>query len=535
LAKYFGLGSDEPSEDSEKIVAKALRTLSEDWTVLHHVVWQARRAGRQGDGEADFILIHPGRGAIVIEVKGGDIEIRDGRWKSTGSRGRVYDIKNPFEQASDSKHALIKWLDGLGLSGHLRVGHAVAFPHMDRLPNLGPAGTREISWTSKELASILPAVEAVEAHWQLRGALAPSDLRRVVSLLAPTVEVRRATHIAAARAEESLVRLTAEQVELFSGLRASRGGLILGGAGTGKTVLALARAMQLANEGFRTLLVCYNELLGADLHSRVSGISNLAAATFHSLCTRQARSAGVSIPADPDKEWWERRAAEVLVDACAATGEEYDAIIVDECQDFAPHWIEALRCLLANRSDAPLFLFGDSNQEIWDRGWKGIPTSNIVFELRHNLRNTRPIATRVLAAIGGKPSARGVEGPEPIWSEIVSTREAESRAIEAVERLIDQGFVANDIVVVCQTSSLTTRLRQRAIGPYSFGQWGGRGVAVETVARFKGLEAASVVLVLDREDEERLNAIAYVGMSRARSLLTVVGTRAAREAINWEK
>ncbi|MCB9931544.1 MAG: NERD domain-containing protein [Alphaproteobacteria bacterium] len=55
---------------SEIKVAKALESLDDDWMVIHSVAWQGRRGKRQGDGEADFILLSKSVGAIVLEVKG---------------------------------------------------------------------------------------------------------------------------------------------------------------------------------------------------------------------------------------------------------------------------------------------------------------------------------------------------------------------------------------------------------------------------------------------------------------------------------
>lgn len=89
MARYIGLGQDEPSEDSEHRVATALRRLPDDWIIFHHVSWQSRRSGRQGDGEADFVVLHPKRGLLVLEVKGGGIEIHDGRWSTIDRRGDV--------------------------------------------------------------------------------------------------------------------------------------------------------------------------------------------------------------------------------------------------------------------------------------------------------------------------------------------------------------------------------------------------------------------------------------------------------------
>jgi hypothetical protein len=399
MARYIGLGQDEPSEDSEHRVATALQALPDDWTILHHVSWQSQRGRRQGDGEADFVLLHPKRGLLVLEVKGGGIEIHDGRWSTIDRRGDRHEIKNPYEQATDSKHALLGWLKDHGLANRVRIGHAVAFPHMATLPNVGPAGPAAISFTKPDLDNIAATIDRCFAHWALEAKLAVHDVTKLIGLLAPTLSITPNLAGKTAEAEQDLLLFTAEQVEAFAGLRASRGGLIVGGAGTGKTILAIARAQQLATDGFRTLLVCYNELLGADLARRTAAPPALTAGTFHSICLAEAAKAHLPVPGPKDATWWEQQAPELLVEACATTETTFDAVVVDEAQDFSPLWLDALRCLIATDKDAPFFEFADPRQDIWAREWTTDPRHPFVYELTRNMRNTRPIAERVAATI----------------------------------------------------------------------------------------------------------------------------------------
>lgn len=534
MARYIGLGESKPSEDSENRVATALRRLPEDWIVLHHVSWQSRRSGRQGDGEADFVVLHPKRGLLVIEVKGGGIEIHEGRWSTTDRRGDDYKIKNPYEQATASKHALLAWLKEHGLAERIRIGHAVAFPHMATLPNMGPAGPSAISLTRRDLDNIDAKIARCFDHWELKAELTGHEVTKLVGLLAPTVSVTPNLAGKTAEAEQALLLFTAEQVEAFAGLRASRGGLILGSAGTGKTLLAIARAQQLAKDGFRTLLVCYNELLGADLARRTAVPPALSAGTFHSICLAEAAKARLPVPAQKDAIWWEKQAPELLVEACAVTETSFDAIVVDEAQDFSPLWLDALRCLIATDKDAPFFEFADPRQDIWARDWTRDPRYPFVFELTTNMRNTRPIAERVAATIAISSKDRGVTGPQPIWR-LTDGSPRESDVIAAVEALLDEGLKPADIVVLAEDGAFANRLRERSIGSYSFGRWGSRGVPVESIARFKGLDAGAVVLVLGENKGLNSPAQAYVGMSRARSLLVVVGSKATKKAVNWAR
>lgn len=534
MARYLGLGSDIPLEASERLVAEYLRALSDEWTVLHHVAWQSRRGARQGDGEADFVLLHPKKGILVLEVKGGGIRLENGRWRSEDRFGQLHDIKNPFEQATVSKYALIAWLQSRNLDHLVRVGHCVAFPNLNTVPFLGPAAPREITWAQGDLSNIEIAANRVVQHWSLTSSLSKKDVGDIVALLAPTITASKTIRQTAADTEATLLRLTAEQVETFARLRSARGGLVLGGAGTGKTVLAVARALQLARDGFQTALLCFNELLGQELEQRVGSTPNLYASTYHSLCIRELKRIGTKIPGDLTSSFWEKEAPMMLMEACDTGSTRFDAIIVDEGQDFAPDWFASLESTTGRDSLAPFYVFADPRQDLWQRNWRDANERwPFTYELTQNLRNSRPIAEKVARTIGTPGPTRGADGVEPTWKETRAS-DTEQAVMAALEQLFDAGFGPKDVVVLCQTRERATRLRERVVGPYSLGSWGGRGVPVETIARFKGLESEAIVLALEKDDDERLKAVGYVGLSRARSVLIVAGSRQNRKMLNWD-
>ena len=105
--------------------------------------------------------------------------------------------------------------------------------------------------------------------------------------------------------------------------------------------------------------------------------------------------------------------------------------------------------------------------------------------------------------------------------------------VSAVETVLDAGFNPTNLVVLCESAPLASRLRERSDGAYSFGKWGSKGIPVETVARFKGLESEAIVLVLDEGETEDQRTSAYIGMSRARSVLTVVGSQSQQSCLGW--
>src|SRR3954471_7281031 len=80
--------------------------LPDDFAVLHHVKWLQRRKGRRSpDGEADFVVAGPGFGALVFEVKGGELryDAEMGKWWRRPKRGGEWERgKDPFQQAQDN-------------------------------------------------------------------------------------------------------------------------------------------------------------------------------------------------------------------------------------------------------------------------------------------------------------------------------------------------------------------------------------------------------------------------------------------------
>ena len=107
MATMFPVRLPGNASPSEKPVYRALEQLPDPWRVFHSVAWQSLRKGRQGDGEADFVLIHPRHGLIVIEAKGGSIHIRDGKWFTSNKKG-THPI-DPFEQATITSNTYWDW------------------------------------------------------------------------------------------------------------------------------------------------------------------------------------------------------------------------------------------------------------------------------------------------------------------------------------------------------------------------------------------------------------------------------------------
>ncbi len=58
-------------------------------------------------------------------------------------------------------------------------------------------------------------------------------------------------------------------------------------------------------------------------------------------------------------------------------------------------------------------------------------------------------------------------------------------------------------------------------------------MAVETIHRYKGLEATAAVVILERLEKDRDRALAYIGLSRPRAQLVVVGPEQVGKALGF--
>ncbi|WP_181303751.1 NERD domain-containing protein/DEAD/DEAH box helicase [Rhodanobacter sp. PCA2] len=517
-------GATHPPQ-SEREVLGALARLSDDWIVFHSVRWQSLRAGRQGDGEADFLVAHRKHGLVVLEVKGGGIVIEDGRWTSVDRHGHSHAIKNPYVQATHSKHALLAFLSSFDQSlAQIPIVHAVAFPDVETHVCLGPVATPEITLFSSDLTAIEEALLRVFRHWGASRPFSSGQLDRLVTLLAPTVTIERTLSIGLRKTEAEIVRLTESQQRGFARLRAVSRLLVSGGPGTGKTLLAIERARLLSEQGARVLMVCYNELLSRVIRHHLASCLGVEVSTFHHLCTSALRQAGMTTPSVPDQSWWDVEAAKELEATFAAKSGVYDAVIVDEGQDFSPLWFKTLSAGLSDPEHGPMYVFADDRQELWRRDWHSGLKHFGELELSDNCRNSAPIV-RCMNAIFGTASPPGAaEGAPVITITYGPGDDLASLVLELSQRLMeDQEVEASELTILVDEPRLAERLRNAYVGEQPVVGFGGDGVVCESVSRFKGLESPVVLLVLSRSHDVPSGLVAaFVGLSRARAAAVIL-------------
>jgi nuclease-like protein/AAA domain-containing protein/UvrD-like helicase family protein len=529
MAQVFCSSNPDLIEPSEARVLPALKGLPPEWLVFHSVAWQSLRGRRQGDGEADFVLVHPAIGLLILEVKGGGISVVDGRWTSTNQEG-IHEIKDPFLQAVASKHALLRYCANLAPQPiRCNAGHAVVFPDITIDAAISTYGPRSLILDRKDLQDCPQAIERACRYHGLSSQLKKAELDRLKRLLAPTLRIRRTLRDQIDDADHGLLELTRLQIDVLRASRTNRRLFIRGGAGTGKTVLAVQRARDQAEEGGRVLYVCYNKPLADFVSRTLADTPRVSATTFHGLCAREVRDARMPWPSEPSDEWWRDGAPANLIDAAAANASTFDSIIIDEGQDFEPSWIHAIELLLVDPQESPMYVFADSHQSLYRRNW-AVPRDWPVCELDINCRNTKQIAEMVASIYGDHFRTLGVTGPTVAFLEGNLHRDGERLVQQVVGRLLEEEHLAPAQVTVLSNSGafVSQLVMAGVVGDHVFCEIGKRGIVSETIARFKGLESDAVVLALD-DDAAREGPLAsaelYVGLSRARTLLYIIGSR----------
>lgn len=557
---------DLPSKAEAKVYRALRDKLPQDYIVLFQVGWILRREEEQTkDGETDFLVCHPDHGYLCIEVKGGGIgfDASTGEWLSVDRHQQKHSIKNPISQALKAKYSIRsklnenpRWRE-LSLGNVLR-GHTVFFPDVGNVHALSrPDMPAELIGSAKTLQDPKAWIDNAFAYWgndagsfTVIGSRGINVVREVFAksfVVAPLIASRLAEQ------EARRLVLTKDQIRVLDFLRSHRRVAVSGGAGTGKTVLALEKARRLASEGFNTLLTCYNRQLADHLSSMCAGTSNLDVMSFHQLCHRQIERANDVSGRDlvkeakvtyPGKDLYDVQMPNAFAYSLEVLPDRYEAIVCDEGQDFREEYWVPLELLLTDYERSPLYVFFDDNQNIYARAGT-FPIQDEPFTLTSNCRNTAPIHLAAYNHYKGVPvSPPDIEGDD-VQFEVSPGLDLQAAKINAriVDLVARQGVSGGDITVLIADARRKVdyykALRRLPLPkPAIWLEEGIRAndtVLIDTIQRFKGLESPIVVLWgLDTIDLARSEELLYVGMSRAKSLLIVVGTAATCAAFQGE-
>ncbi len=507
--------------------------LPDDFVVFHSVWWQLReRATGIRDGEADFVLAHPDHGILLLEVKGGRIRYdgRTGEWFSN-----EYQIKDPFKQGREAKYSLLEKLKELAYwrNRWITVGYAVAFPDVAVKGDLRLDAPRELILDASDMADLGTWVERALNYLQGRrpddSPLGATGIRELMDLLSPSWDLQPLLATEILEEEQELARLTEEQFIMLDFLGRHRRAAISGCAGSGKTTLAVEKARRLARQGFRVLLTCFNVNLAEFLGGDETLPRGLEIASFHKLASDLCRRAGLGHHGPHDDRYFDEVLPEKMMEAVDRLGAQYDAVIVDEGQDFRDNWWVPLQCLLHDPDQGIFYVFFDDNQNLY-RTAQSIPLALAPFSLTRNCRNTQYVHRTVMQFYHSDqtPMAQGPVG-RPVevytYNDMTSLKRVLSRVLHRLT--VDESLPAEDIVILTPKGRERTSLwRLGMVGNFRLTeQWttASGEIFCSTIHSFKGLESPVVILAeIEPYAAQDLESLLYVGCSRACHHLVVL-------------
>ena len=526
-------------------------------TVSEHEVWlravrqldgctllaNFRLSDRHKDHEVDLVALMPDSGIVTVEVKGSHVwyDAHQG-WliQRDGQPQRI----DPVGQARDACYALRNYVEAdprWGSRGRLRWGHHIVLPRTQLHDGFAtPDCPRWQVSGANDLEALGQRLWDTTSLYRRDARLPTSDdINLVCEILSGRNQPVRDL-VAIADDRQALAdRLTMEQANLLNVTRLLNRVEIRGGAGSGKTVLAMRQAKDLASgrgggARQRVGVVCYSyglaEYLRRELLVGSRGKRPAFVGTFEDL----GRSWGVPITGDrQDSGFWEMELPARMAEAALRLddGVRFDAIIIDEAQDFADDWWTPLLNSLRDEQVGGLYAYSDENQRVFARFGRP-PVAMVPLVLDHNLRNTRQIGESFVPLAPTSMELRGGDGPEVSF---VPARVSEALEVadEQVEALLEEGWRPQDIALITMGARHPVQAeRQQTMGFAGYWDdfWSNDDIFYGHVLGFKGMERRAVVLCVNEDGtRDRGRERLYVGLSRATDRLVVVGDLAAIE------
>ena len=501
--------------DSEKEVFYALKNQlpDEDFEVFYSVKWQRKKNDKIEKSEADFIVTSPKYGYICLEVKGGSsIEIDGERWHLSDSTGGRYLSESPYDQAEKSMYyfkSVFENNNHLKYPGQFAAG--VVFPYYnlsDDIISTISDRNRECTIMFSDMSSIYEKIKKMFKMWsgktfghrvysrQSHQALLESIKKRVAISAAAgaLVSVKERELLTINRVQDNYVFLLSNVRQFY----------IRGGAGTGKTWIAMKFSEYEMKKGSKTLFLCSSKPL-ADMVSK--NISPNIDVKYIELLFSEIVN---------DFKNFKAPLYNGIEDSLIDELPQYDAIFIDEAQDFTEEWAYIVKMLLKDEKNSRLGVFYDDIQIVRESSFGDAFMIDLPpFLLNENIRNTSNIYNWATSNtnLGKDVIANPVEGPMPI-KELINDHKHLTQRLENLfkEYLYDEALKTTSLIILVQDKNAFLNAYTDGIAKWYFTgdlNLDSERIRVSTPEEFKGLESDMVIYIHNNSISENLNYIAY--------------------------
>ena len=513
---------------SEKIVYEELKKqLPDTWEVFYSITWSRMQGSRQEKSEADFMVLAPGKGFIVLEVKGGSsIRIENNIWYvGDETYGERKLNSSPYEQADKSMYYFKDLYSNVYHSLYNGIYASCAvFPFHTTSQIVGLSerqeeltidieGLKNLKSRLTEIFRVLAGPRFGKINFSIQ------EYRLLIQLVKKRIAISAAAGALIKYKEQQLSVINRVQDNYIYMLSNLRQFYIRGGAGTGKTWLALKLGVKYAQEGEKTLLVCASKPL-SEWMKQIIGMDAVDVMTYEE-CLEKVLGNDFNKLSKPEF----KGAYEMLPKNMEAF--QYDAIIIDEAQDFNEEWAYVIKMHLRDERNSHLVVLYDEVQNLNTLLENNIQdTERLLIDnvfmidippllLRENIRNTASIYSWATekTKLGQEVIVNPVEGPQPKKEKIRDM----SHLIQRLEKMlkefiIDEKLESKSVVILVDELEHYEIIKRGVIATWRFVSrvpLDNDEIQVSDVGSFKGLEADMVIYIHSENVPDNINYIAY--------------------------
>lgn len=497
------------SDAEKKLFNIFEQRLSDQYIVFYSTWWQYIGYIIQ-DREADFIILHPDKGILILEAKGGQIKYDaiNKDWYQNEKRMKI----SPFQQAKDIKFRFLNFLNRHNefASNNFCIGQCVAFTDIDDVINGLPSeAPSEILLLRPQLNNIDNWISSVFDYYKAQGEvvkLGKDRTEKIVDLISPSTEFKKYFINDIGEIEHEILQLTEQQFNILDNLFLQYQSIILGCAGSGKTQLAIEKTRRLCQHKIKTLVTCKSHHLSFYLKLSLQDEINNQYCLVLSFQEIQEKSFKINT--------------------------QVEAIIVDEGQDFEPQEVNQLKNFI--KSDGIFYIFQDSNQNLSKNANKSaLPVNPNILD--KNCRNTHKIfeyANPFVSCVHPIKSSL-IKGKDVIQREYINRDEiVKLLAKDIVDLVSKENVLPRQIIVLTDMYPLSKSMlnndfnyNQLSLQKYSQSKVVGNVIQWTNIGQYKGLESDIIILCFEKPKTLIPSnwdiANRYIGATRARSLLII--------------
>ncbi len=499
---------------SERNVFNLLKSqLRPDVHVFYSISWQyLDKNGKRQQSECDFLIIDPKYGFLTCEVKGGyNIEIdNNGNWKIWDTPFEYHGLtRSPQLQAEENARYfqnLYKKTYKMDFEGV--YGSFTLFPNYNITnPELLDNRPKDIVLDANNLTHLCESIDNVFRYYKGRKRVffnldqykkmmeLVNDRKAIAAAAGELIQYKEKEFDVINRVQDGYIYFIKEHTQV----------LIAGGAGTGKTWIAMKLAVQSAMQNKNTLLVCHNEELAKYIEEQLKDVFNCSIVNVMSfkelLINDKINLDYIDYPYKLYDEYKDDRF------------QHYDTVIVDEAQDFDKYEALIIRLHIIDDNKSNLYVFYDKTQNLYHKDFAdGFMIKENTFHLHENLRNTASIYNFACekTQLGNDVIANQIIGCKPEKKNFNSLFDMTEYIEDLLNRLIDKEYVDSKFITILVNGQLFNLFNNKTLSKWKISNDKKvNSINISLVENFKGMESNIVIYLHDSNTDNNYDYVAY--------------------------